>query len=192
MRKLITLCLLVVMVFASASIASYTVDLGTPAGESGYVLSDWGPVQPPESGGNWGNLATDPQSYDKLCRTVWSPNDSCWASVTFDQEIGSVDIRHLDGIAKDSFDVYVDDAFWGHYSDNGCSSSETWLTTTFSGQSGTTLKIVATDPAWSGFCRYGQLGVDRICAQAVPAPGAILLLGLGTSLVGWARRRRVI
>ena len=32
----------------------------------------------------------------------------------------------------------------------------------------------------------------RVTTQAVPAPGAIVLGGLGTGLVGWLRRRRVV
>lgn len=32
----------------------------------------------------------------------------------------------------------------------------------------------------------------RVTTQAVPAPGAIFLGGLGTGLVGWLRRRRVV
>lgn len=38
---------------------------------------------------------------------------------------------------------------------------------------------------------YGP-ALDNVSTSAVPAPGAILLVGLGTSLVGWLRRRKTL
>ena len=38
---------------------------------------------------------------------------------------------------------------------------------------------------------YGP-ALDKVSVVAVPAPGAILLAGLGTSLVGWLRRRNTV
>ena len=37
-----------------------------------------------------------------------------------------------------------------------------------------------------------SVSVDTICANTVPAPGAILLGSLGVGLVGWMRRRRAM
>ena len=191
MKKFMTICAFVVLFIVAAPAPAYLaewVELGTPGGEAGYTLLDWGPVQPTTSLGNWGGLATDSQSIDKLCRTVWGPTDASWASITFDKKILWAEIRHLDGIADDSFDVFVDGVKWGSYADVG--STETWKITTFSGAPGSTLKIVATAPAWGSHGTYGQLGIDRVVA-AVPEPTTLLLFG-GVGLIGWLRRRRAL
>jgi hypothetical protein len=196
MKRLITLCALVVLLIAAAPASAYLaelVDLGTPAGEAGVILSDWGPVQPTTSGGNWGGLASDPQSYDKLCRTVYTGNDQTLASIGFNIKIYYLEIRHLDGIADDSFDVFVDNIYWGSYVDVG--STETWKITSFMGTPGSqagpsTVTIVATGGSWWGLQQYGQLGIDRVFA-AIPEPTTLLLLG-GAAFVGWLRRRRTL
>jgi hypothetical protein len=89
----------------------------------------------------------------------------------------SVNIRHLDGIADDSFDLFVLDGGgkWkeiGHYSDQG--STETWLVTTFSllldmndkpirlvGPN-ILIKFMPTGGRWSGFDTWGQLAISRV------------------------------
>ena len=179
MKTFVTVFALVVLLLVANpanAILAELVDLGTPAGEAGYTIIDWGPVQPTTSGGNWGNLATDIQSWDNLCRTVWSSGNANWASITFNAKIIAVEIRHLDGIADDSFDVSVDGSNWGSYADVG--STEVWKIDAFSGKPGNTLTITATGPQWSGFGTYGQLGIDRVFA-VVPEPVTFVLLGLG-------------
>jgi hypothetical protein len=50
---------------------------------------------------------------------------------------------------------------------------------------------VAISFAGVGGDNIGML-LDNVKLSAVPAPGAILLAGIGTSLVGWLRRRRAL
>jgi hypothetical protein len=201
MKKLVAICVVVVLAAGAAQAGpTYFVDLGTPAGEAGYTLFDWGPVQPSTSGGNWGGMGsgTAPGSYDQLCRTVWAtpgtPGSimefSSSASVTFPRAITSATIRHLVGQANDSYriDVQAGGNYWGSFTDTA--GGETWTSTMFGGPSGKTLVITATGPAWSGFPTYGQLGIDWISATPIPAPGAVLLGSIGAGLVGWLRRRR--
>jgi len=184
MKIYVTVCALAVLLIAAAPASAYLAelcDLGTAAGEAGFTLLDWGPVQPTTSGGNWGGLATDPQSYDKLCRTVYTGSDTTSASIVFNEKIYYLEIRHLDGIANDSFDVYVDGNPWGSYADAG--STENWKITAFMGQPGwygttSTMTIVATGGNWWGLQQFGQLGIDRVFA-AVPEPVTFALLGLG-------------
>jgi hypothetical protein len=136
---------------------------------------------------------TAPLSIDQLCRVVWEPGTGLTniaATVTFPGNILYVDILHLDGIGDDSFAVFVDGQPWGIYDDNA-STNEFWTMSRFGGQAGQTLMIVASGDAWSGHGTYGTLAIDRIEAY-VPVPGALLLGGLGTAIVGWMRRRRAM
>lgn len=191
MKKLVAICVVVVLAAGAAqAVPTYFVDLGTPAGEAGYTLFDWGPSQPGHSGGNWGGIASDPLSLDKACLTVWGPTGHDffnWASVQFPREITSATIRHLVGQANDSY-VSAGGNYWGTFTDTV--GGETWTSTTFSGKPGKTLVITATGSKWSGFDMYGQLGIDSISATPIPAPGAVLLGSIGAGLVGWLRRRR--
>ena len=201
MKKLMTICGLVGLLVVTSPAGIYVVEIGTPASENLFAPVEWGPIEPTFSGGNWGNIAADPLSNDNLCRTVWgNPTATLdvanWASLTFPEKIQSLTIRHLDGLAldpagggADDFDVYVDNVLWGSYASNPA-TNEYWLTTGYAGVPGFTLKIVETDPPWTSFGSYGQLGIDRIEAVPVPAPGALVLAVMGISLGGWLCGRR--
>lgn len=206
MKKLIIICVVAASVLLTAvpakAVPTLLVDLGTAAGESGYILTEWGKFWPPPGG--WGGfgvggdnyMAPTTATYDHLCRTVWGPNPDTtnWAEITFPVAIESAVIRHLDGSGNDTFKVEVDGVLWGTYTAPaaGKTYGEQWYETTFSGNPGTTLRITVTAIAWGGQSTWGQLGIDRVEATPIPAPGAILLGSIGVCLVGWLRRRSTL
>jgi hypothetical protein len=91
-----------------------------------------------------------------------------------DSKVRRMEIRVLDGLADDSFNVYVMNPAgkWVLvYSYADQYATETWVTHTITnfpackGQKvrGTiSVKIELTGPHWSGFNTYGQLAVDEI------------------------------
>lgn len=193
MRTSTVICIATVLFLsaAPAMAALYTVDIGTPTSEAGYNLQGWGPVEPTTHGGNYGGIATDPLSWDGLCRVIWdSSDDDPSASLTFSTPVNSVTIRHLTGLADDSFNVnvYGGSVLWGSIDDT-TSSTEVWTTSTLDGAASKTITLTATGAKWSGFDTYGQVAIDRI--EAVPVPAAVLLGMLGLGAAGVKLRRFV-
>ena len=190
MKKLAILAIAVLvlaMVLAPAAYAAKpvpimldSVDIGDPADEVDYEINelDWGPPEPATHGGNWGGIGAGMQ-----CRVVWhdaSDPTPGYATLTLDTtalgETGfarHIVLRVLDGIADDSFNVYVKNpgGDWALVYSYTCdpSTSEYWVDHDIysfpagKGQ-GTTIeiKIEATGDAWSGFGTYGQLAVDWV------------------------------
>jgi len=138
------------------------------------TMPEWGPSEPSSNPGNWGRIGSEPGQ----CRVVWysaDPADDPWAELTLDT--GGAKGRHikmrvLDGIADDSFNVYVKNpggnwALVYSYSDE--SNTEVWKVHDIysfpagKGQGAAVeIKIEATGLAWSGFSTYGQLAVDWV------------------------------
>jgi hypothetical protein len=116
---------------------------------------------------------------------VWghstSGDDNDWATITFPEAVASVTIRHLDGSQFDSFDVRVDNVYWGSYT--GIDNGEFWLETTFSGTAGSVVTIDITSPASTWREDWGQLAIDWVEADTVPEPTTLCLLGLGGLLL---------
>jgi hypothetical protein len=160
-----------------------TVDIVTSAGPPAAVdcsnrCISFNAEQP----GNWGGeyLAgavtafpgdNDPAGYVILNANKFKPQ--------------SVNIRHLDGIADDSFDLFILDADgnWvniGRYSDQG--TTETWVVTPFSllldvnnspvklVGSNILIKIVPTGKLWSDFGTWGQLAISKVELLVQPRP----------------------
>jgi hypothetical protein len=162
-KKLITIIAVVVALAGGQAWALYFVDIGTPASEAAYYPEGWGPIQPDTSGGNWGGIASDPLSPDKKARVMWEATDDPSASLTFPTSITAMAVRHLKGLADDSFDVEVGVASWGSAVDN-VSDSEVWAISSFMGTPGKKLTLTATGEAWSGFDTYGQVAIDWVVA----------------------------
>ena len=202
---------LLVCAGSAQAVPTLVVDLSSPADivPPGVTLNGWGQAEPvPITHGGYGGFGSGLDYYvapttptvDHLCRMVWGNTEpgganrslGDWAEITFPAAVTSVTIRNLDGSANDSFKVEVDGVLWGTYTAPaaGKTYSEQWFDTTFSGTSGTTLRITVTAGEWAYRTGWGQLGIDRVTATLVPAPGAILLGSIGVGLVGWLRRRR--
>ena len=81
------------------------VIIGDSGSEAGHAMAGWGPVEPATSGGNYGGV--------DQCRPIYAPEDNDnWATIEMDfgyctEETKCLTLDHLDGIASDSFDVYI-------------------------------------------------------------------------------------
>ena len=213
MKKLVLVLVVALFVAAGPAMAVPTivVDLSSPADivPPGVTLTGWGQAEPvPTSHGGYGgfgsgldyHVAPTTPTVDHLCKMVWgntepggtNRNLGDWAEITYSVPVESVTIRNLDGSANDSFKVEVDGVLWGSYSAPaaGKQYSEQWFDSVFTGTPGSTLRITVTAGEWAYRTGWGQLGIDRVTATPIPAPGAILLGSIGAGLVGWLRRRK--
>lgn len=165
--------LLIVLTFVSVASASAAqnvlldrVDFST----TGTTCSEptWGATT---AGGNYGGRQTE-SCVVRPANTNDSIDSAEVILLTPQGSAKKLIIRHLDGIADDSFDVKVQHAngewvFVGSYQDDG--SSERWKTAEFD-LTGITLgrgrdipvKIIATGAIWSEKPIWGQLAIDWI------------------------------
>jgi hypothetical protein len=151
------------------------VDIGDPGSEVGHLLLGWGPVEPATSGGNYGGVDD--------CRVTWEPGRpdrrifraaSFLMTVPCGYQATKLELTVLDGLADDSFKVYV--GFKKVYSYTGeQTGTEDWITHEIELNSRCSpcrtcrcfrpsrilVTIIATGPAWSSFDTYGQLAVDE-------------------------------
>jgi hypothetical protein len=171
------------------------VNIGVPGSEAGHYLYGFGPIEPEKHGGNWG--ASDPYRHvppDDTCRVISSGepgtyksvsnNMQDWAALSLDFgcETSSgctktLHLRALEGIARDSFTVHIDDlANPPIYTWPGDDqSNEYWRlhvipVNHLTGRHRVFLK--STQPHWSGWETYGQVafsfaGVVQRCVWAV-------------------------
>jgi len=188
-KKLTILAITVLVLAMVLALAAYTakpvsiildsVDIGSDILEvdHGVLSPDWGPIEPDAHGGNWGGFGASGED----CRVVWhAASDPTPGYATLTLDTGGAGFAHhiklrvLDGIADDSFNVYVKNpgGDWALVYSYICnpSTSEYWVVHDIysfpagKGQHGTTIdiKIEATGDAWSGFNTYGQLAVDWV------------------------------
>ena len=141
----------------------------------------WGPVEPDEHGGFWGDIANDPESIDRTCRVIWyneSPTDDRSALITLFPHPGStrgIVLRVLDGVADDSFTISVlgkrGNFFevFSYTDEPPINDPETWYVydidipvNQIKAGRPLIVKIRADGDQWSGFNTYGQVAVDWI------------------------------
>lgn len=166
------------------------VDIGDTGSEAGHDLLGWGPIEPAEHDGNWGGIATDPDSPDKALRVVYSGDepsepdspqvDGRAATLELNPQSDScylwrmgLKMRVLDGIGDDDFVVFVKNRA-GHWVevfsyDSDPSTVEAWKEhdITLAGYAiprkrPIEIKIMATGSNWGSHGTYGQLGVDWV------------------------------
>lgn len=149
-----------------------TVDINTDIDNNAVVCGGSCSSFKPEQAGGWGG------EYGEGAVTAYPGDNDDAGYVTLDTPKGAakaIRIRHLDGLADDSFDVSVKDVhgnyvFVGSYADQ--SATEKWEVTTFVLPNGETLqldrggtievKIKLTGAHWSGFDTWGQLAIDKV------------------------------
>lgn len=143
-----------------------SVDIGNVIDEIGHNLEGWSTEN---IAGNYGDCYADPTCfYRQLIEETECDEDSRSASFTLEageNYATSLEIRHLDGMSNlDSFDIYINDIFLAHYTDEYI-SSEDWHIHNYplDNLTGTlNIKLVATDEIWGSCSPYGQVAIDWV------------------------------
>jgi uncharacterized repeat protein (TIGR01451 family) len=138
------------------------VNIGDTESESTHDIDGWSSANIP---GNYGGK--DDGTYRQIIGEDECTEDGREASFVLNTGDGffanKLIIRHLDGMSNlDSFEIYINDNFWGTYLDSQI-SSENWYTfeiplNNLTGEIEVTLKAI--DEIWPNCSTYGQVAIS--------------------------------
>ncbi len=155
------------LVLAAAAPAADWVDIGDPVSEAGHTMNSWGPIEPLNSGGAYGGIDE--------CRAIWSTlDDSRNATITMDFGDGmnvQVAFKHLEGVADDGFEVYIDGIL--RYTHFETSTTEDWYVSGFDIDVTPGLheiEFVATGNPWASWATFGQVCFAEIWVGCMVVP----------------------
>lgn len=169
------------------------VIIGDTGSEAGHAMAGWGPIEPATSGGNYGGA--------EQCRPIYAPEDNDnWATIEMDfgyctEDTKCLVLDHLDGIASDSFDVYIyppggTRPATPDYSYAGNSlTTEIWYRSCFAvtANGRQVVELVSTEAIWDDWDIYGQvcfreIGVES-CEPHTPQPYVLYPAGVDVQSV---------
>ena len=170
MKKVVSILLFVAILSVSTVFAATSNDFDGDCSDIDTVQDDW---WGPPTTGNYGG-----RDLDEMC-VVWEPDrcdqdyEQAHVWLDFDCGCNKVCMNLLDGQSDlDSFDVYVDDTYYDHYSDDN-DGAEAWKdnycfkASSFS--AGThKITIKSTENSWPSCDTYGQIAIDQIWTETCP------------------------
>ncbi len=154
---------------------TWDVDIGNTTSESSVVMNGWGPIEPANSGGNYGGVDD--------CRVVWETTEDPCADITFQccECANPLELSWsaLEGIGDDSYEVKVDGVTVFTYNDPDPSDpAETWVDETVDltvfglpNQMQHVVEFCATGVQWEYFDTYGQVAFDWVQFVTEPCSG---------------------